>query len=392
MALVTRNALLLAKEETTEGEDSVPTAADNAILISNPERPTPEPNVIEDDAATGSLDPDEPIIGGMFMNLPVEVILKGSGAAGTAPEWGILMRACGWKETVTATPVPASGTTTATAGTTSSFDVDTSVDTDWSTTDQAYRGMPVTLSGNPATPVTTLITDYTVSGSTATVTVAHTFDSALDNTTEAKIPVNVLYGPASTNIPSVTEYFYMDGLLWKLLGARGSVSLTLNSGREWRAQFNFRAMFDSKTDVAVPTATLDDATKPIWKNGLMLTKGQEVALQQLSLGTNPDITNPDNPNAAEGFDPAIITARNLQGTFNPLEQLVANMDFMADFRAGTKRKLGAIAGSSTGNQLGLTIPEAKYRNVTPTDRENLAANDIPFSAVGRDAGAFLTVF
>lgn len=390
MALRTRNLAQLFKVEAAEGQDASPTAADDAILVTNPERPAPDPTVIDNQSASGSLDTDAPIVGGMTFGWSTDVILKGSGAAGTPPEWGPALRACGFAE-ITQTAVPSTGSTSASGGTTSSFEIDTATNSEWSTTEGAYLGMPVELTGTPDGTVISFVTGYTLVGSTATVEVAHTFGSAL-GAVSAKILPNVTYAPASENIPSLTSYTYMDGLLYKVLGVRGSAQFTLTSGREARAQITWRGIFGGKEDAAVPGVALDPTREPIWKNGLMALDGRPIALQSVSLSTNANLVNPDDPNQVEGFASTIMTGRDIQGSLDPLTELVANYDPLARFRAGTEQRMAARLGATPGNRLGLTVPRGKYRNVNPTSRDDLAAEDIAFSAVGNDSGAFLTVF
>src|SRR5690242_11678592 len=105
-ALRTRNTVILAKIETVEGTDAAPAAATDAILVENV-RLDFKPNVVETNENTASLDDFGSIVGGMTAALTFDVYVKGSSAAGTAPEWGRLLKACGWAETITAAAVPA---------------------------------------------------------------------------------------------------------------------------------------------------------------------------------------------------------------------------------------------------------------------------------------------
>src|ERR1041385_3588298 len=108
-----------------------------------------------------------------------------------------------------------------------------------------------------------------------------------------------------------------------------------------------------------------------------------------SLDSGVQATFPDNPNALEGNDPPETVSRTMQGAIDPLEFLTATRNIMADFRAGTQRILHARYGTVAGNRIGLTVPLAQYLNQTPSDRQGLAAVDVPFEAVGQDAGAFM---
>jgi hypothetical protein len=51
------------------------------------------------------------------------------------------------------------------------------------------------------------------------------------------------------------------------------------------------------------------------------------------------------------------------------------------------------AGNQTDrDRIGVTVPAALYTGQTPGDRSGLATVEVPFSAVGRDAGAFLCFY
>jgi len=93
--------LLLAKIETTYGTDSAPTGAADAVLARNitltPLEGTETPR---DVVRTGLGGPSNMAMAGLNAKLEFDIEAAGSGAAGTAPAWGALMRACGWKETV----------------------------------------------------------------------------------------------------------------------------------------------------------------------------------------------------------------------------------------------------------------------------------------------------
>ena len=383
MALRTRNAVLLAKIEVTEGEDAAPSASTDAILVENPQANF-NPNLIETDEVTSSLDGAGPIVGGMSAELSFDVLVKGSGTAGVVPEFGDLIKACGWAETITASAVPAAPEACAAGGTTTTAVLGASA----SSSDQVYRGMPVEFTETPTGSA--FISDY--AGSTKTATLTDTLSGSTGVSTNYQIPANVLYAPASASIPSVTIYLYLDGVLTKLVGCRGSFNMSLTSGGIGRLSFTFQGMFLSKEDAAVPAAAYDATRPPPFKGGAMLVDRKAAALESLNFDLGNEQTFPDNPNATEGFDPSIITRRNITGSINPLETLIATRDIMADFRSGTQRIVHARYGVTAGNRVGVTVPAALYTGQTPGDRSGLATVEVPFSAVGQDSGAFLSFY
>lgn len=382
MALRTRNAVVLAKIESTTGTDAAPTGSADAVLVENP-RATPSANLIRTNEVTGSLDQLGSIVGGIRATVEFDVLLRGSGSPAVAPEWGKLMRVCGMQETLTTTAVPAAAETLAAGGSTTSAVLGASA----VGTAQLYRGMPILLTGAQAG--TSFIADYSAA---KLALLTDTFGGALVATTNYQIPLNVRYGQASTSIASVTVYVYMDGVLYKLVGCRGSWSLAVETGGIGRLTFRFDGMYVSKTDAAVATPVYDNEAvrPPVVRGGAMTVNKLAAAIANLSLDSGNTLTMPPNPNAAEGFDPPEITARNMTGSINPLENLTATNDWMGDFRAGTKRILHERWGTVAGNRFGITIPAGLYTAQNPADRDGLMAVDLPFEATGRDSGVFLT--
>lgn len=93
--------LLLAKIESPKGTDSVPVVADDAVRFSSAELALTADN-IERLVVKDTMGPLPHLIGKKMMQLTVEMELRGSGAAGTAPDLGTLLRACGMDETISA--------------------------------------------------------------------------------------------------------------------------------------------------------------------------------------------------------------------------------------------------------------------------------------------------
>jgi hypothetical protein len=99
MPLLTRNQLLLAKVEATEGVDAAPTASLNAIF-SEPVDVTPDITRVESNAVRASISTVKYRIGRKKVNFSIRVELKGSGVPGIPPEVSPLLQACALKETI----------------------------------------------------------------------------------------------------------------------------------------------------------------------------------------------------------------------------------------------------------------------------------------------------
>lgn len=101
MARNTRNTAILAKIEATYGVDSAPTGALNALLISDASFDITYNNVDRNNIK-GFFGADEQLAGTRFVEMAFACEISGSGAAGTAPAYGVLLRACSMAETITA--------------------------------------------------------------------------------------------------------------------------------------------------------------------------------------------------------------------------------------------------------------------------------------------------
>src|SRR5262245_19624742 len=105
MTLRARNMVGLLKLEAVSGTPENPAVTD-AFLPENV-RISFSPNIVNTDEVSGSLDPRTPIVGGLSAQITFDVYLKHSGTAGTAPDFGDLLKICGLQESIRAAAVPA---------------------------------------------------------------------------------------------------------------------------------------------------------------------------------------------------------------------------------------------------------------------------------------------
>ncbi|MGZ9811286.1 phage tail tube protein [Pseudoroseicyclus sp. H15] len=102
MAKLWRKKLLLSKIEATYGTDATPTGALNAIQAYDFRLMPMEGQDVERPLETPFLGGQETIPADLHAKITFKVELEPSGAAGVAPGWGPLLRACGCAETITA--------------------------------------------------------------------------------------------------------------------------------------------------------------------------------------------------------------------------------------------------------------------------------------------------
>ncbi|WP_165063937.1 hypothetical protein [Paludisphaera rhizosphaerae] len=379
MALRTRNAVLLAKIESTEGVDAAPAGSTDAVKVENLQL-APNTRLVTTNEHTGSLDGSAPLVGGTNVQVSFRTYLKGSGAAATPPEIGKLFKASGWAEQITAAAVPVAPEALASGASPSAATLGASA----SSTAQAYRGMPVAFTG--AVQGNSVVADYSAAKLAG---LTDTLGGNLTTTTSYQIPANVLYRPASVSIPSLTLYAYRDGLLYKMTGCRGTGVITMPSGEAPYVDWTFTGMLASKEDAAVPAAAFVNTVVPVYKNSAFKVDRRAEAIQQFTLDMGNQIVMPDNPNAKEAFDYAIITARQTAGSLNPQETLIADRDYFLDYRDGVRRQVHARVGTGVGNRIAVTVPAAQFSGYAPGDRDGLDVVELGFVAPDADAGAFV---
>ena len=103
MALLTRKRLILAKAEATYGTDPTPTGSANAILVRNLDIVPLQSDIVQRELIRPYLGNYEQLLAQTRVQVTFEVELAGSGAAGTAPAYGPVLKACGLSETVVVT-------------------------------------------------------------------------------------------------------------------------------------------------------------------------------------------------------------------------------------------------------------------------------------------------
>lgn len=101
MALLARKKTILAKIESTYGTDPTPTGSANAILVRNIDLTPQETDFASRDLIRAYFGNSEQLPGAARGMLSFEVEMSGSGAAGTAPAYDALLRACAMSSTNT---------------------------------------------------------------------------------------------------------------------------------------------------------------------------------------------------------------------------------------------------------------------------------------------------
>ena len=99
-----RNTVILAIVALTTGVDAAPTAASNAILVTEMSITPLDATNIERKVMRGSFGGNAELVGTSSVKCSITVELAGSGTAATPPAWGQLLIGCAMAEGILATP------------------------------------------------------------------------------------------------------------------------------------------------------------------------------------------------------------------------------------------------------------------------------------------------
>lgn len=264
-----RKKVLLAKIEGTYGTDSVPTGAANAILTRDLSIELFQGNTEEIDYDRQHMGNGKQIYTGPHSRLSFTVDLQGSGAAGTAPAWGALLKACGFAETVNA-------------------------------------------------------------------------------------GVDVQYALKSdTPFSSLSMYFYLDGELHKVLGARGTVTVELSKEALPKLNFTFTGL-----RVAPASGTASGVSQSSWIEPTPVTKGETLVctldsyslpMESLSVDVGNQIVYRNLPTIEE----VVQTDRATNGSISFEKPALGDKNFDAIVAAHTVVNLVAEHGSVAGKKVRL---------------------------------------
>ena len=303
MSRLTRKTAILAKIEATYGTDSTPAGITDAILISNQSINTLNANNVDRAIVREFLGGFEQLVGVVYKDVSFDVELAGSGAAGTAPAYGPLLRGCGMAEAVSA-------------------------------------------------------------------------------------GARVEYTPISAAFESLTIYYYDDGVLHKLLGARGSYKLGMGLGNVPKLSFKFIGLDGGDTAVANPAQTLT-----AWKTPLVITNpntadlllGCTYATAALSGGTaypskGIEIESGVSVahNALLGGETVELSARSVTAKVSLELTAAQEVTFMGTVKANTTQSIGLQHGTAAGGKIIVFAPAAQL--ISPKKEEQAGKRMIGFDA------------
>lgn len=283
MARYIRNTALLAKIETTEGTDAVPTGSANALLVSEVTINPLSATNVDRDLVRPYFGASEQLVGTAYVDISFTCELAGSGTAGTAPAWAPLLQACGFAETGT-----------------------------------GYKAYAPDL-------------------------------------------------PSAQK--SATMYYYDDGVLHKLLGAKGSFKVMSSVGERPMLQFTFTGKDGGVSAASNPSTTLtawkqprivtDTNTSDITLGGAYSAGAITGGTAYTSKGLSVDCGNTVVFTPLLGAEPVDITGRKVTGALELDLSAAQEITFMASVKANTLQTISLEHGTAAGGIVGIVLTAAQ---------------------------------
>lgn len=192
------------------------------------------------------------------------------------------------------------------------------------------------------------------------------------------------YEPVSSGFESLTIYCYLDGLLHKMTGCRGTVSFSGEAGNYGTASFTFMGQYHPVEDAPLPEGAVYEPTAPhqIELAGLMLDSYRYACAQSFSIDMGMTNVVRDCMNGADGYDGIVTTARSVTGSVNPEAVLESDFNVWERFANGEIGKFYVCVGVDSYNKVEFISDSVQYNSVAYGDRNNIRTYDIGMKFVG----------
>lgn len=351
--------------------------------------------------------------GKFYATLTFKTPIQGSGTPGTAPAHGVLLKGCGFKETLSGaasntTPVAyadndgssavptiagsynGSGrakcilTITAKAATITMdalFKNDAGGDsfTAATLTDDSAQsiGLGLTVAANP---------DFSTFLAACELGDRWEFycyeDAQVDYDLEE--PLSGLAVPV-LDLALIQQMGSGGGRVWKLRDCRGTVNINCDTvGQSGYYEFEFTGIPGadppSALQALLSSIEYEDIVPPSFK---AITTSLYSATPQCYTNVNMDIGNTVSPcedaQSSFGYNTTYIVDRDITGSINPLGALVATAEWSAKVYDQTAGALSWTLGSASGNTVAFSAPKVQVTELSIDDRDGMLADVLTFS-------------
>lgn len=194
-------------------------------------------------------------------------------------------------------------------------------------------------------------------------------------------PVRIEHTPVSSLLKTATIYLYDDGVLHKITGAMGDVSLSIKVGEVPRLSFDFVGAYAAPTAVANVSPTLTAWKVPlvaVKSNVIDITLGCTYATGALTGGTvfgssglDLKFANQTTFFASLSREGADITDRKPTCSFELELTAAQEVQAVTDIFTNATTSLGFTLGSVAGNKHLIHLPAIARKSIKKSDKDGV---------------------
>lgn len=199
---------------------------------------------------------------------------------------------------------------------------------------------------------------------------------------------SVVYTPDTESTESLTLYFFLDGQLHKMLGARGTAQIQINSLQIPVIQFTFTGLYVDPASMAAPAALTGWEAFQI-PQPVTFDNTQQVSLhglasvfKSLTLDINNTVTFFENP----GERKVEITDRKSQGSIELLAPALSAKNYFSTAKANTMGVLDVAHGTDDTKRVAIHAPLVQLLQPKYGDDQGRATLQANLSFVPTAAG------
>lgn len=195
-----------------------------------------------------------------------------------------------------------------------------------------------------------------------------------------------VFAPVTDGIESVTIYATVDGLLYKMAGARGNCKAAVGAKQIPKWQYEFTGAFYPVEDVgAMPAVNYAKFMRPLGVNKLnstMTLDGYNAACSNFAFDFGNSVVKQDLMNV----DGTEITGRASTASVTFRNTSVATKNWIEMARESAKVALELKHGQAATNTVSIKAPNAQIGKPTFADQDGIQMITVPLRLIPSDAG------
>lgn len=187
--------------------------------------------------------------------------------------------------------------------------------------------------------------------------------------------------------PTMTLWAYMDGQLYRMTAAYGTVTFTGTAGEYGSAQFEFVGNYTTPTMEPLPRNIAYELSRPpkVELSQLSIRGNKDFCAESFTITYGNEITERLCMNGADGYLGAEVTDRSPTMTVNPEGTLEVYRNMWGDFAEGEEVPVHLRVGKVANNMVRFYADNATYTGLTVGERNRVQVMEPTFQLNGLSA-------